>query len=91
MYLATRWEPDNCRPQCVGCNIFGAGKILDFEDKLVEELGEKRVKELKESRKQVLKLKPAWYEEQIQHYKQLCQETKISISKEQQIVSHIQK
>lgn len=76
-YLATRWEPDNCRPQCVGCNIFGAGKPLDFEERLVQELGEKRVSELKQMRKQVLKLKPAWYEAQIAYYTTLC-ENKLS-------------
>lgn len=65
LYLATRWEEDNCRPQCAGCNLFGAGKPLDFEENLVQELGEERVKEMKASRKQILVLKREWYEEQI--------------------------
>lgn len=70
-YLATRWEPDNCRPQCVGCNIYGNGKPLDFEERLIEDLGLQRVLELKQMRHQVLKLSNQWYEEQIAKYKAL--------------------
>lgn len=36
-YLATRYSEDNCRPQCVGCNIFGDGKTVEFAKKLEEE------------------------------------------------------
>lgn len=68
-YLMTRWEEDNCRPQCVGCNMFGNGKPLDFEERLKEELGEKRVEDMKKSRHQMLKVDIPWYQEQIEHYK----------------------
>ena len=67
-YLATRWDEDNCRPQEVGCNVWGNGKPLDFEEKLKRELGEEKVEELKRKRHQILKLSPQWYEEQISHY-----------------------
>lgn len=70
-YLATRWEPDNCRPQCWGCNGYGRGQLLDFEEYLKNELGEVRVEELKSMRHRVLKLSPAWYETEIAKYKQL--------------------
>lgn len=76
-YLATRWSEDNCRPQCVGCNIYGNGKILDFEERLKRELGESRVEELKASRHQTVKLSTLWYEEQIQKYKDMLQWSKI--------------
>lgn len=33
-YLATRFSEDNCRPQCVGCNMFGGGKQVEFSRKL---------------------------------------------------------
>lgn len=64
-HLATRWDENNCRPQCVGCNIFGNGKLLDFEERLTEELGVKKVKGLKMKRHQILKLDSRWYGEQI--------------------------
>lgn len=70
-YLATRWSEDNCRPQCVGCNLFGNGKPLDFEENLKKELGEDRVEEMKRSRHQILKLGTAWYLKEIERYKSM--------------------
>jgi DNA-directed RNA polymerase subunit M/transcription elongation factor TFIIS len=69
-YLATRWHEDNCRPQDIGCNIFGNGKPLDFEERLKKELGDEYVEEMKASRHQSLKLDRNWYIEQIAVYKE---------------------
>lgn len=66
--LITRWDENNCRPQCVGCNMFGNGKILDFEDGLVKELGRKEVDKLKASRFQTVKLSTEWYQGMIEKY-----------------------
>ena len=46
-YLIIRWDENNCRPQCVGDNIFGNGRVLDFEEKLKKELGNDFVEEMK--------------------------------------------
>lgn len=73
LYLATRWEPDNCRPQCVGCNIWGSGKPLDFEEHLIREIGAPRVQELKDARKILMKPTRAFYEENIAKYKALLE------------------
>jgi hypothetical protein len=70
-YLATRWNENNCRPQCWGCNGFGNGKPLDFEERLKKELGDEYVEEMKASRHQSLKLDRHWYQEQIDKYKNL--------------------
>jgi hypothetical protein len=70
-YLATRWDENNCRPQCVGCNMFGGGKPLDFEERLKKELGAEFVEEMKLSRHQSLKLSRVWYLEEIEKYKKL--------------------
>ena len=70
-YLATRFDEDNCRPQCVGCNLFGGGKPLDFEEHLIRDLGKKRVEALKRKRHTITHLTPAWYEERIAHYRSL--------------------
>ena len=67
-YLATRWHEDNCRPQCVGDNIFGNGKPLDFEERLKEELGSQYVEDMKMLRHKSLKLDRHWYAEQIAIY-----------------------
>jgi len=68
-YLATRWDENNCRPQCVGCNMFGGGKPLDFEERLKKELGDETVEKMKKSRHQVLKLDRQWYLTSIALYK----------------------
>ena len=67
-YLATRWDEDNCRPQCVGCNVFGRGQQLDFEENLIKEIGAERVNAMKLTRHYVVKLEPSWYEEKIRQY-----------------------
>lgn len=69
--LITRWEPQNCRPQCVGCNLFGNGKILDFEDHLVREIGREAVDTLKASRFKIFKVDTVWYLNEIERYKEL--------------------
>lgn len=68
-YLATRWDENNCRPQCVGCNIYGHGKPLDFEERLKRELGADFVETMKATRHQILKLDRSWYQERIDYYK----------------------
>ena len=67
-YLATRWSKDNTRPQCAGCNLFGDGKPLDFEENLKEEIGDVKVEEMKKSRHQIIKLDVKWYEAEIKKY-----------------------
>ncbi len=67
-YLATRFHEDNCRPQCVGDNIFGGGKPLDFEENLKRELGEIYVEEMKKSRHNIVKYDRHWYTEKINYY-----------------------
>jgi hypothetical protein len=45
-YYATRYELDNIRPQCSGCNKFRGGEPIKFRSRLVADLGEERVKQL---------------------------------------------
>lgn len=56
---------------CVGCNIFGHGKPLDFEERLKKELGSDFVEKMKASRHQTLKLDRHWYQERIDFYSKL--------------------
>ena len=70
-YIATRWDENNCRPQCVGCNIFGNGKPLDFEERLKKDLGCEFVEVMKKKRHLSMKLDRNWYREQIDIYKEL--------------------
>lgn len=47
-FYATRYELDNIRPQCPGCNKYRGGEPVKFRMRLVEELGEERVKQLED-------------------------------------------
>ena len=82
-YLATRFDEDNLRVQCPGCNLFGNGKPLDFEENLKAELGETAVEELKQKRHKITILSPSWYSEQIALYKDLVNNL---IAKEGEVV-----
>lgn len=64
-YKATRWDLDNCRPQCGVCNLWRKGEPVVFRENLVKELGEKRVLELEARRHIVTKIKAEWLQEQI--------------------------
>ncbi len=72
-YLATRWDENNCRPQCIGCNIYGKGMSVDFEERLIKELGAEKVQLMKDSRKELWRLDLGFYEERIAHYKALIE------------------
>lgn len=67
-YLATRFDEDNCRPQDVGCNVFGNGKAVEFARKLADELGDGTVEKLFRRARQITKDFP--YEEKIKEYEE---------------------
>lgn len=67
-YLAVRWDENNCRPQCVGCNVFASGRPLEFEEHLKNEIGDVAVEDLKSRRNQIVKLTPDWYINKISEY-----------------------
>ena len=46
-FLNTRYNTDNCRPQCTKCNCFKSGEPERFEIHLIKEIGQDRVNELK--------------------------------------------
>lgn len=69
-YLATRFDENNCRPQCVGCNLFGGGRTAIFATKLEEEGID--TKTLYRKAQQITKDFP--YQEKIAYYKALLKE-----------------
>ena len=70
-FLATRWDENNCRPCCVGCNVFGKGQLLIFEENLIAEIGKRKVEALKKKRHQVVKMDRGDYLTRIEFYKEL--------------------
>lgn len=67
--LATRFNEDNCRPQCVGCNVFGAGRTTEFANRLEKELGKGTVSRLYREAQKIVKDFP--YQAKIDYYKNL--------------------
>ena len=39
-YMSTRFSEDNCRPQCVACNIFNQGNIQMYRRALNKQIGD---------------------------------------------------
>ena len=50
-HMATRWDPDNARPQCRKCNRFHGGKPKEFRYFLGEELADQMEAEAKKTTK----------------------------------------
>lgn len=65
-YLATRFVEDNCRPQCVGCNVFGNGQTVEFARRLELDVGEGTTIRLYKKAQEITKDYP--YEEKIKEY-----------------------
>ena len=45
-HTSTRWHLNNCRPQCVKCNIYSEGEKIRFYRRLCSEIGEEEVEEI---------------------------------------------
>ena len=70
-HYATRWEVDNCRPQCVSCNMFNQGQQYIFGKRLEAELGVGRVDQLRELRHEIMKYKTGDYLDMIDSFTSL--------------------
>ncbi len=68
LYLATRYSEDNCRPQCVGCNVYGKGKTATFGANLERDCGAETVSHLFREAQTIFKDFP--YAEKIKEYKE---------------------
>ena len=67
---ALRYDLDNLRPQCSGCNVWKSGNWLNFEQHLKQEKGDDFVDELKQRNYTTkgLAYKSDWYEKKIEEY-----------------------
>ena len=45
-YPALRFDEDNCHKQCVGCNHFKSGNLIEYEKNLRRRIGDDRVEML---------------------------------------------
>lgn len=66
--MATRWDEDNCRPQCKECNVFKHGNISVFKERLIKEKGHEWFECLERKAKRTVKFSQADIENMINHY-----------------------
>lgn len=65
-YKAARWHKDNCRPQCMMCNLWKRGDPIKFRQNLITEIGEERVNAVEALRNAPIKLNRQFLEQLIQ-------------------------
>lgn len=73
-----RYDLDNLRPQCSGCNVWKSGNWLEFEKHLTADKGENFVEELKQRNYQTKgkKYDILWYQAKIKEYEEKLYELK---------------
>jgi len=75
-FLSTRFDEENCQPQCVGCNMFKQGEQYKFALALDAKYGEGTAEELQFKARQTIKLSRVDYEDKISYYKSLVENLK---------------
>jgi len=66
---STRWHPDNCKPQCKGCNMVNGGQQYVFGQRL-NQLKPGLADEIVRKSNQIRKFSTAELEEMIQDYRE---------------------
>ena len=67
--IATRFDEDNCRPQCAHCNETLGGNLEVFEEELRDEIGDERVDALIEKSKEYAGYEKEYYVEKRKYYR----------------------
>ena len=74
IYLATRWDEENCHACCIGCNVFKNGNMPAYTAYLEEKFGFGIVQRLQKRARAIIKLSLIYYEEMINIYKKKLQD-----------------
>lgn len=69
-HTSGRFNEENCRPQCAGCNVFKNGNYTEYTMALVEEIGVEAVNKLLQLKQKKLKISDSEYDKMIKHYSQ---------------------
>ena len=75
-FLSTRFDEENCQPQCVACNMFRQGEQYKFALNLDAKYGEGKAEELEILAKSVVKFTRYDYEDKISYYGTLVEKLK---------------
>lgn len=74
--LGTRFDPDNCRPQCVGCNIMAKGNYQEYFPRMIDEVGADKVNELRRTSLTPTKIDRQSYGDLIRYFSEKVAELK---------------
>jgi len=65
---ATRWDIENCRPQCYRCNCILKGNYIEYTTRMIYEVGAEKVDELKRLSKTTVKIPTHQLQDMIEDY-----------------------
>ena len=68
-----RWDIDNCRPQCIACNIFLHWNYIPYTINMIREYWEKKILKMKND-KQIVKITTAEIMDNIDKYTDMVNE-----------------
>ena len=75
-FLSTRFDEENCQPQCVGCNMFKQGEQWKFGMNLNAKYGIGTSNKLEFISRQKVKFSRIDYEDKISYYKSAVEKLK---------------
>jgi hypothetical protein len=75
-HLSTRFDEQNCAPQCVGCNMFKQGEQFKFGMNIDAKYGSGTAEELQFLAHQTIKFTRVDYQEKISYYKSIVNKLK---------------
>ena len=75
-FMATRYDEQNCAPQCVACNMFRAGEQYKFALAIDAKYGDGTADELQLKARQIQKFSRVDYEDKISYYKSVVEKLK---------------
>ncbi len=68
-HLSTRWDEDNCRVCCVGCNVYKHGNYIVYTMKILNEIGQEAFDRLEQKKNLSFSPSREWLLKQIEFYK----------------------
>lgn len=74
--LSIRWVEDCCRPCCRNCNEYLSGNLVEFEKKLIQEIGKSRIVFLHDIKRSTFKINNNELKELIEKFSKMLSELK---------------
>lgn len=73
-HLATRWDELNAHCQCVDCNCFKDGNLIEYRKNLIKKIGRLNVERLEASRFSFVKVSDIELLEKLEYYRKLLKD-----------------